>query len=113
MGGDNFYTSSPMPGAGAGGVVTVGALSNGSMDDLRKRAFDDYGESDDDLRREDIMFPADVSHMGMPLLYYFTYKTYNEKCLMYRSAMTERSERICNFLFRLTMIFYLFLTIFT
>ncbi|XP_026735317.1 putative transcription factor capicua isoform X3 [Trichoplusia ni] len=63
MGGDNFYTSSPMPGAGAGGVVTVGALSNGSMDDLRKRAFDDYGESDDDLRREDIMFPADVSHM--------------------------------------------------
>lgn len=55
MGGEGFYTSSPMPGAGAGGVVTVGALSNGSMD---------YGESDDDLRREDIMFPADVSHMG-------------------------------------------------
>ncbi|KOB70364.1 putative capicua protein [Operophtera brumata] len=54
MGGDNFYTSSPMPGAGPG-VVTVGALSNGSIDELRKRAFDDYGESDDDLRREDII----------------------------------------------------------
>lgn len=63
MGGDNFYTSSPNPGLGPG-VVTVGALSNTSMDDLRKRAFDDYGESDDDLRREDIMFPNDVSHVG-------------------------------------------------
>lgn len=51
-----------MPGAGPG-VVPIGVLSNGSMDDLRKRAFDDYGESDDDLRREDILFP-DVSHMG-------------------------------------------------
>lgn len=50
---EGFYTSSPMPGAGAGNVVTVGALSNGSMD---------YGESDDDLRREDIMFPGD-GHM--------------------------------------------------
>lgn len=63
MGGDNFYTSSPNPGLSAS-VVTVGALSNTSMDDLRKRAFDDYGESDDDLRREDIMFPNDVSHVG-------------------------------------------------
>lgn len=62
MGGENFYTSSPMPGTGP--VVNVGALSNGSIDDLRKRAFDDYGESDDDLRREDIMFPTDASHMG-------------------------------------------------
>lgn len=52
MGDGNFYTSSPMPGAGQ--VVTVGASSNGSMD---------YGESDDDLRREDIMFPND-SQMG-------------------------------------------------
>ncbi|KAL4716231.1 hypothetical protein ACJJTC_004725, partial [Scirpophaga incertulas] len=55
VGGDNFFTSSPMPNT----MVTVGALSNGSMDELRKRTFDDYCESDDDLRREDIMFPTD------------------------------------------------------
>lgn len=59
---DNFYTSSPL--GGAGPVVTVGALSNGSMDELRKRAFDEYCESDDELRREDIMFPNEPSHMG-------------------------------------------------
>ncbi|XP_026332039.1 protein capicua homolog isoform X3 [Hyposmocoma kahamanoa] len=58
--GENFYTSSPMPGTGP--VVTVGALSNGSMDELRKRTFDDYGESDDELKN-DIMFPIDVTHM--------------------------------------------------
>lgn len=51
-----------MPGAGP--VVTVGALSNGSMDELRKRTFDDYGESDDELKN-DIMF----SHMGKRCLY--------------------------------------------
>lgn len=63
---DNFYTSSPMPGTGP--VVTVGALSNGSMDELRKRTFDDYGESDDELKN-DIMFPNDASHMGKYCLY--------------------------------------------
>lgn len=42
-----------------------GGLANGTMDELRKRAFDDYGESDDDLRKEDIMFPTDASHMGI------------------------------------------------
>ncbi|XP_028156406.1 putative transcription factor capicua [Ostrinia furnacalis] len=60
MGSENFFTSSPMLGSN---VVTVGALSNGSIDDLRKRTFDDYCESDDDLRREDISFSADP-HMG-------------------------------------------------
>ncbi|VVC90119.1 unnamed protein product [Leptidea sinapis] len=54
---EHFVTSSPMPGSGVSQVVTVGALSNGS------RPFDDYGESDDDLPREDIMFPTDASHM--------------------------------------------------
>ncbi|KAI5644889.1 putative transcription factor capicua isoform X1 [Phthorimaea operculella] len=38
-------------------------LSNGSMDELRKRTFDDYGESDDELKN-DIMFPIEVSHLG-------------------------------------------------
>ncbi|XP_013166101.1 PREDICTED: uncharacterized protein LOC106116708 isoform X2 [Papilio xuthus] len=56
--GNHFYTSSPMA-----GVVAGGGLANGTMDELRKRAFDDYGESDDDLRKEDIMFPTDASHM--------------------------------------------------
>lgn len=64
MNSDNFFTSSPMLGSN---VVTVGALSNGSMDDLRKRTFDDYCESDDDLRREDISFSADP-HMGQYLI---------------------------------------------
>ncbi|KPJ18571.1 Protein capicua-like [Papilio machaon] len=58
MCGNHFYTSSPMA-----GVVAGGGLANGTMDELRKRAFDDYGESDDDLRKEDIMFPTDASHM--------------------------------------------------
>lgn len=54
MGGDHFATSSPMPGVGQ---VAMGALSNGSR-------FDDYGESDDDLHSENIMFPGDASHIG-------------------------------------------------
>ncbi|KAF6205666.1 hypothetical protein GE061_019839 [Apolygus lucorum] len=36
------------------------ALSNASGDDLRRRHYDDFGESDDDLRREDILFPTDA-----------------------------------------------------
>lgn len=58
---DNIYTSSPI----GEQRVTVGALSNGSMDELKKRAFvDDYCESDDDLRREDILFPTDSMNIG-------------------------------------------------
>lgn len=69
MGSDNFYTSSPMPRCeSSGNVVTVGALSNGSMDELRKRTFDEY-ESDDELK-DDIMFPIDVSHMGECQVYF-------------------------------------------
>lgn len=36
------------------------ALSNASADDLRRRHYDDFGESDDDLRREDILFLTDA-----------------------------------------------------
>ncbi|XP_034252748.1 protein capicua homolog isoform X2 [Thrips palmi] len=36
------------------------AMSNGSTDDLRRRHYDDYGESDDELRREDILFTSDA-----------------------------------------------------
>lgn len=36
------------------------ALSNGSVDDLRRRHYDDFGESDDELRREDILFTSDA-----------------------------------------------------
>ena len=43
-----------MPGVGQ---VAVGALSNGSR-------FDDYGESDDDLHSENIMFLGEPSHIG-------------------------------------------------
>lgn len=36
------------------------ALSNCSTEDLRRRQCDDSCESDDDLRREDILFPSDA-----------------------------------------------------
>uniref|UniRef100_T1HAN5 HMG box domain-containing protein n=1 Tax=Rhodnius prolixus TaxID=13249 RepID=T1HAN5_RHOPR len=36
------------------------APSNASADDLRRRHYDDFCESDDDLRREDILFPSDA-----------------------------------------------------
>ncbi|XP_063234053.1 putative transcription factor capicua isoform X2 [Bacillus rossius redtenbacheri] len=36
------------------------ALSNGSTDELRRRQYDDFGESDDDLRKEDILFASDA-----------------------------------------------------
>ncbi|PSN51999.1 hypothetical protein C0J52_06119 [Blattella germanica] len=39
---------------------TSTALSNGSTDDLRRRQYDDFCESDDDLRKEDILFPLDA-----------------------------------------------------
>ncbi|XP_069697817.1 putative transcription factor capicua isoform X2 [Periplaneta americana] len=39
---------------------TSTALSNGSADDLRRRQYDDFCESDDDLRKEDILFPLDA-----------------------------------------------------
>ena len=46
---------------------TSTALSNGSADDLRRRQYDDFCESDDELRREDIHFPLDA---GMLVLVY-------------------------------------------
>jgi hypothetical protein len=39
---------------------TSTALSNGSADDLRRRQYDDFCESDDDLRKEDILFGLDA-----------------------------------------------------
>jgi hypothetical protein len=39
---------------------TSTALSNGSADDLRRRQYDDFCESDDDLRKEDILFSLDT-----------------------------------------------------
>lgn len=36
------------------------ALSNASGDDLRRRHYDDFCESDDELRREDILFTSDA-----------------------------------------------------
>lgn len=42
------------------GGLGMAPLSNGSVDDLRRHQYDDFGESDDDLRREDIMFPSEA-----------------------------------------------------
>nr|CAD7454261.1 unnamed protein product [Timema tahoe] len=39
---------------------TSTALSNGSTDELRRRQYEDFGESDDDLRKEDILFTSDA-----------------------------------------------------
>lgn len=48
---------------------TSTALSNGSADDLRRRQYDDFCESDDDLRKEDILFPSDAGW----LIFHFEY----------------------------------------
>lgn len=42
---------------------TSTALSNGSADDLRRRQFDDFCESDDDLRKEDILFGLEAGSL--------------------------------------------------
>lgn len=39
---------------------TCTPLSNGSVDELRQPQYEDFCESDDDLRREDILFPSDA-----------------------------------------------------
>lgn len=39
---------------------TSTALSNASADDIRHRNYEDFGESDDDLRREDIFLLTDA-----------------------------------------------------
>lgn len=58
-----MYTSSPIGGGNMAssnmGVSALAPLSNGSADDLRRRHYEDFVESDDDLRKEDIMFPCE------------------------------------------------------
>jgi hypothetical protein len=49
---------------------TSTALSNGSTDDLRRRQYDDFCESDDDLRQEDILFPLDTGWLIFDCKYY-------------------------------------------
>lgn len=54
-------TTSPMhSNATPVSIHSSAALSNGSTEELRRRHFDDYGESDDELRREDILFTSDA-----------------------------------------------------
>lgn len=43
-------------------------LSNGSVDELRQPQYEDFCESDDDLRREDILFPSDAGKIILTLL---------------------------------------------
>lgn len=43
-------------------TITSAPLSNGSTDDFRRQHYEDYGESDDDLRKEDIMFPCEAGN---------------------------------------------------
>jgi hypothetical protein len=35
-------------------------VSNESTDDMPRRHYEDFGESDDELRREDILFPNET-----------------------------------------------------
>lgn len=49
---------------------TCTPLSNGSVDELRQPQYEDFCESDDDLRREDILFPSDA---GMIPFYLFRF----------------------------------------
>lgn len=48
---------------------TSTALSNGSADDLRRRQYDDFCESDDDLRKEDILFSLDTGWFILDFAY--------------------------------------------
>lgn len=61
---NSFYrnvTTSPMHNnATPVSIHSSAALLNGSADELRRRHFDDFGESDDELRREDILFTSDA-----------------------------------------------------
>ncbi|RZF39984.1 hypothetical protein LSTR_LSTR002387 [Laodelphax striatellus] len=41
-------------------TASSSVLSNASGDDLRRRHYDDFCESDDELRQEDIQFPSDA-----------------------------------------------------
>lgn len=50
---------------------TSTALSNASADDLRHRSYEDFGESDDDLRREEIFLLTDA---GMYLAWYMVHR---------------------------------------
>ena len=58
----NYFRSnpaSPLHNMATPNSLMSAALSNASGDDLRRRHYDDFCESDDDLRREDILFPND------------------------------------------------------
>ncbi|XP_024086478.1 putative transcription factor capicua isoform X2 [Cimex lectularius] len=52
--------SSPLHNMATPNSLISTAPSNASGEDLRRRQFDDFVESDDDLRREDILFPTDA-----------------------------------------------------
>lgn len=58
---------------------TCTPLSNGSADDLRPRHYDDFCESDDELRREDIMFPMDA---GRYFKEYYSMCMFKLTCLL-------------------------------
>lgn len=58
----NYFRSnppSPLHNMATPNSLMSAGLSNASGDDLRRRHYDDFCESDDDLRREDILFPND------------------------------------------------------
>lgn len=63
-GGNDYYRStatSPLHHLAAPGShhSMCTPLSNGSVEELRRHHYDDFGESDDELRREDIQFPTE------------------------------------------------------
>lgn len=56
----NVTTSPMQTNATPVSIHSSTAMSNGSADELRRRHYDDFGESDDELRREDILFTSDA-----------------------------------------------------
>lgn len=52
---------------------TSTALSNGSADDLRRRQYDDFCESDDDLRKEDILFSLDTGWLTLDFTHFLCF----------------------------------------
>jgi capicua transcriptional repressor len=51
--------------------MNLAPLSNGSGDEYRRRHYDDFGESDDDLGREHISFPNDQGIIFILFVYPF------------------------------------------
>ena len=83
--------NSPLQSLATPNSLVSTALSNASGEDLRRRHYDDFGESDDELRREDILFATDTGK-NLCIFIYF------DKILAFPIPINFNAE--CKFLFK-------------